>query len=98
MAEPIQESNPPTGPAPVTMPRATAAPLVLSLGMVLLAAGAVLGLAFLIAGAAVLVAGLGMWIGELLPGRGHVREAVEPAGLPRPVLARLEKVQQMRPG
>jgi hypothetical protein len=98
MPEPVQKSNVSTESPAVTMPRATAAPLVLSVGMVLLAAGAVLGLAFLIAGAVVLLAGLGIWIGELLPGRGHVREAVEPAGRPRPVLIRLEKVEQIRPG
>jgi hypothetical protein len=88
----------PPRPAAVTMPRATAAPVVLSLGLVFLAAGVALGLTFLLAGALVFLAGLGMWIGELLPGRGHVREAIEPAEISRPVPARLEQVEQMRPG
>jgi hypothetical protein len=96
--EALGASGGPPGPAAVTMPRATAAPVVLSLGLVLLAAGVLLGLAFLIAGAVVFLVGLGMWIGELLPGRGHVRETVEPAEFSRPVPARLEQVEQMRPG
>ena len=46
----------------VEMPRPTAAPLVLCLGLTLLAAGATLGLAFLVVGALVMVTGLGMWV------------------------------------
>ena len=46
----------------VEMPRPTASPLVLCLGLTLLAAGAMLGLAFLVVGALVLVTGLGMWV------------------------------------
>src|SRR5262249_62357077 len=96
--EALGVSERPPGPAAVTMPQATAAPVVLSLGLVLLAAGVPLGLAFLLAGAVVFLAGLGIWIGELLPGRGHVHEAVESAAFGRPVLARLEQVAQIRPG
>ena len=56
------------------MPRPTAAPLVLALGLSLLAAGVALGTAFLVVGVVVVVTGLGMWVAQLLPGRGHVRE------------------------
>ena len=81
------------------MPRPTAAPLVLCLGLTLLAAGATLGMAFMVVGALVLVTGLGMWLAQLLPGRGHLREArVEAARRPRPVTTRREGVEQLRPG
>jgi hypothetical protein len=67
------------------------------MGIVLLAAGAALGFAFLLAGAVVFIAGLGIWIGALLPGRGHIHESIETAE-PQPVPPRLEQVEQMRPG
>ena len=75
----------PAAPDSVEMPRPTAAPLVLALGMTLLAAGVALGTGFLVVGAVVVVAGLGIWIVQLLPGRGHVHEPlVEPARAPSP--------------
>src|SRR5262249_41246198 len=58
-------------PDSVEMPRPTAAPVVLALGMTLLAAGVALGTAFLVVGAVVVVTGLSIWIVQLLPGRGH---------------------------
>ena len=83
----------------IEMPRPTASPLVLCLGMMLLAAGAVLGLAFVAVGALIFVAGLGMWIAALQPGRGHLREArVEAALRPTPVTSRRESVEPLRPG
>ena len=67
------------------MPRPTVAPLVLALGMALLAAGVASARRFLVVGAVVVVAGLGLWIVQLLPGRGHVHEPlVEPARRPSP--------------
>ena len=70
-------------PDSVEMPRPTAAPLVLALGLALLAAGVALGPGFLVVGAVVVVAGLSIWIVQLLPGRGHVHESlVEPARAP----------------
>jgi len=83
----------------VEMPRPTVAPMVVSLGLVLLAAGAVLGLAFLIVGAVVLGIGLGLWIAQLLPGRGHEREPlVEPGRRSRPVTGMAGTVGQLREG
>lgn len=83
----------------VAMPRPTVAPLTLALGLALLAAGAPFGMAFLIAGAGVLVVGLGMWVAELLPGRGHFHEPlVEPEARPRRITAELAAVAQLRPG
>jgi hypothetical protein len=81
------------------MPRPTVAPLVLSLGIVLLAGGLALGIAFVIVGACVLVIGLGMWIVDLLPGRGHVQEAlVEPGKGPAPIAGEPGTVEQLLPG
>jgi hypothetical protein len=87
------------GPEVVEMPRPTAAPLVLALGITLVAAGVAFGAAFFVVGAAVFVAGLGIWIGQLLPGRGHAHEPLaEPSERPRPVAAAPGGVEQMRPG
>src|SRR5690242_6684316 len=85
-------SESPTIPDPgaesVDLPRPTAAPMVLSLGLTLLAAGAIAGAAYLAAGALVLACGLGLWVADLLPGRGHVHEPfVEPSLRPGGVRA-----------
>jgi hypothetical protein len=81
----------------IEMPRPTASPLVLCLGLTLLAAGSILGLAFLVVGALVLITGLGMWVSQLLPGRGHLHEARAELR-PMPVASRREGVEQLRPG
>ena len=81
------------------MPRPTVAPMMLALGLVLLAASAPFGLAFLLAGAGILITALGVWVGELLPGRGHCHEPlVEMASRPSPVTPQPETVEQLRPG
>jgi hypothetical protein len=83
----------------VEMPRPTAAPMILALGMVLLAAGAPFGVAFMIVGALVLMAGLGIWIGQLLPGRGHCYEPLAAlSGRPQSVQPELGTVAHLRPG
>jgi hypothetical protein len=77
MASEPQTFPPPEGPAAahaVEMPRPTAVPLVLALGMALLGAGVALGLLFLAVGALLVVTALSMWIVQLLPGRGHIHE------------------------
>jgi len=57
------------------------------------------GPAFLIVGATVLAAGLGIWITQLLPGRGHFHEAfVEPALRPRPVTGVAGTVDRLETG
>ena len=87
----------PAAPDSVEMPRPTAAPVVLAVGLTLLAAGVPFGAGFLVAGAALLIAGLGLWIGELLPGQGHVRESLgEP--LPRAVTPAPGGVERLREG
>jgi hypothetical protein len=97
--ETAPQSDPPAGPNTIEMPRPTAAPLVLSLGVAVLAAGAALGLAFLVVGAVVLVTGLAFWVTALLPGQGHFQEPrVEPAQRPGPVTTERQEVEQLEPG
>jgi hypothetical protein len=61
--------------------------------------GLATSLAFLVVGAVVLASGLGIWVMELLPGRGHEREPlVEPAVRPAPVQAAPGTVEQLQPG
>lgn len=85
-------------PASVEMPRPTASPLVLSLGITLLAAGVVLGPGFLVVGAVVVVTGLGIWIVQLLPGRGHVHESLAETASLAPVMAVPGRVEHLRQG
>ncbi len=84
------------------MPRPTVAPLVLAAGVTLLGAGIVFGVALMIVGAIVLAVGLGIWIGQLLPGQGHVREPrAQPADRalpPPPVLGAVEQLRAGMPG
>jgi hypothetical protein len=83
----------------VELPRPTAWPLVLSLGLALAAVGVVTGPAFLLVGGVVFAAGLVGWVGELLPGEGHIHEPlVEPALRPQPVSALAGTVEQLRAG
>jgi hypothetical protein len=102
MATDSPATPPPAGPAApdsVEMPRPTAAPLVLSLGMALGAAGVAFGPTLFVVGAVVVVAGLSLWIFQLLPGRGHVHESLaEPARRPRPVTGAPGRVEQLRHG
>jgi hypothetical protein len=68
-------------------------------GMAVLATGITCGLGFLVVGVVFLVAGLGIWIAQLLPGRGHVHEPLaEPARRPPPVIGVPGSVEQLRPG
>ena len=79
------------------MPRTTAWPIVLSLGVVLLALGVATDLTFSVVGGVLLVIGLVGWIAQLLPGRGHEHEALSEvkAG---PITARPGTVEQLKPG
>lgn len=87
------------GPGSVDMPRPTIAPLVLAMGLTLLAAGVPLGPVFVLVGAAVVITGAGMWVVQLLPGRGHIREPlVAPEDRPRPVTEAAVGVQHLWEG
>jgi hypothetical protein len=86
-------------PTSVAMPAPTVAPLVLALGIALAAIGVATSIAFVFVGGLLFVIALGMWIGRLLPGRGHCEEPlVEPALRPRPVIVAAGRVERMRRG
>lgn len=95
----MTETHPPTADDPhqgVELPAPTAAPLMLALGITLLAFGWATHLAFAIVGAVLFAFALGRWIVDLLPGRGH---AIEPlAAGPRLVVASLGTVGELRKG
>jgi hypothetical protein len=88
----------PAAPESVEMPRPTASPLVLALGITLLAAGVAFGTAFLVVGAVLVAVGLGFWIVQLLPGRGHAHESLVEAVRSQPVRAGSGGVEHLRPG
>ena len=95
----ISETQLSSNPDEIAMPRATIAPLTLSLGLAMLAVGVITSPAFLIVGAAIIVAGLGLWIANLLPGRGHVHEPLVPLSRrPRVVSGQLSAVEHLREG
>src|SRR4051794_37178865 len=84
---------------PVEMPRPTAWPMVAALGLAFALAGVATSPAILAVGAVILLAGVAGWVGQLLPGQGHVHEElVEPSRRPRPVTARPGTVQQLEAG
>jgi hypothetical protein len=86
-------------PGSVVMPRPTAAPLVLAVGLTLLGAGVALGPLFFVVGAVLLVTALSMWIGQLLAGGGHVHEPLaEPARRPQAAMGAPGGVERLRPG
>jgi hypothetical protein len=94
------EHQPDAGEPPsVEMPVATAWPLVMSVGVVLVAAGIVTSLAFSAVGAVLFLIGLGGWVREMLPGRGHAHEPLaELTKRARPVQSRPGTVEQMQAG
>ena len=87
--------QPPAGPT-VEMPKPTFAPLLLSIGLTLIAAGVATSPAFLVIGLLLFVLALANWIGELLPGRGHEHEPI--TGVPASVTARPGTVEELVPG
>ena len=57
------------------------------------------GPAFLVVGGVLLIVGLGLWIAQLLPGRGHLHEPlVEPCARPSPVQPAPGTVEQIAAG
>ena len=81
------------------MPAPTAWPLVLALGIALMAMGLATNLGFLFVGALVMLIGLGGWIGQLLPGQGHMHEPlVEPSRRPAATAQAPGTVDALRPG
>jgi hypothetical protein len=64
----------------VEMPRPTIAPLIVGLGTTLLLSGFALGPVLGLVGAVILIYGIVAWVASLLPGRGHMHEAITAAG------------------
>jgi hypothetical protein len=95
----MNESDATNDSSAIEMPKPTAAPLVLAAGIALAAMGVATSVAFLFVGVVVFVIGLGMWITQLLPGRGHAQEPrVEPSLRPKPIMSAPGEVAQLRHG
>jgi hypothetical protein len=97
MASEPQSERPAAADA-VEMPRPTAAPVVLALGLAILAAGVAFGQGFLIVGAVVVFVGLSLWIVQLLPGQGHIHERLAEPAPGRPVTGAPGRVEHLRAG
>jgi hypothetical protein len=83
----------------VMVPRPTVAPMVVALGLALVAAGVATNPAFIAVGAAMLIYGLVLWVAQLTPIRGEVDEPrVEPSRRPRPVIVKVGGVGHMHEG
>lgn len=83
----------------VELPRATSWPIVISLGITLMALGVATSHVFTVVGGVVFAAGIVGFIGQLLPGRGHEHEPlVEPAAQAKPAASRPGFVEQLKPG
>ncbi len=81
------------------MPRPTAWPIVLAVGITLAALGAATSKAFCAVGGVLFAIGLFGWISQFLAGRGHEHEnLVPPDERPRPPVAHVGAVQQLKPG
>lgn len=81
------------------MPRPTAGPLVLAVGIFLLAMGVVTSLMFAAVGVLVCVFGFWMWISHLIPGRGHLAEPVVALSeRPAPIPVDSGEVPKLREG
>jgi hypothetical protein len=86
-------------PDSVEMPTPTVWPIVMALGVTLLAAGVATNPALSAVGAVLFVIGLGGWVGQLMPGQGHAHEPfADPADRARPVAAKPGTVDQLGPG
>jgi uncharacterized membrane protein YagU involved in acid resistance len=85
--------------AEIEMPRATIAPLILSLGIAMLAAGTITSPVFLIVGGVIGIAGLSLWIVQLQPGHGHFHERFVPvAQRPSMISSRPSAVEHLQSG
>lgn len=80
----------------VEMPKPTVWPMVLSLGLTLIAAGIALSYAFSVIGGMLFFVALVGWMRDLLPGQGHEHEEI--GRLPDPIVPRPGTVAQLEPG
>jgi hypothetical protein len=88
--------------AEIEMPRATIAPLILSLGIAMLAVGTITSPVFLLVGGVIGIAGLSLWIVQLQPGHGYFRERFVPVSQRPSMISRrpsaVEYLQSGMPG
>jgi hypothetical protein len=85
--------------AEIEMPRATIAPLILSLGIAMVAVGTITSPAFLVVGGVIGIAGLGVWIAHLQPGHGRSHERFVPASQrPSMISSRPLSVEHLQSG
>ena len=83
----------------VELPQPTAAPLTTAVGLALASLGMAWGTPFIAAGGVLFFVGIGLWVGELLPGRGHLHEPlVAPEARPAKIAAPLGRVDRLREG
>lgn len=81
------------------MPRPTAWPMVLALGVTLISAGLVTNLVMSLLGCVFFVLGLWNWIGQLGTSAGHIAEPLAPLDQrPRPIVAMPGQVEEMKEG
>ncbi len=93
-----RESEPPDS-SEVEMPNPTMAPLVLSVGITLIAAGLATQEPLYVVGAVLLILGLCLWVTQLLPGQGHFHEErVPPDQRAQPIVGKTGLVDQLQPG
>jgi hypothetical protein len=92
-------THPPEDPHSVVMPGSTAWPMVISFGVGLMALGVATNLVLSLVGLVLVVLGMAGWIGQMLPGQGHVHEPRVDASLhPKPTEVSGGKVEQLQPG
>jgi hypothetical protein len=73
--------------------------MILALGLVVAAAGFAMSVVFLIVGLVIFAVGLIAWIGDLLPGRGHMHEPVAaPEFQPKPIVPSQGAVERLKSG
>ncbi|QDU63870.1 hypothetical protein Pan216_47510 [Planctomycetes bacterium Pan216] len=83
----------------VELPGPTAWPLVLSVGLIMVAFGILTNISFSFLGIIMALVGIVGWVTEILPGRGHIHEELRPEELrPKPVKRADVDVIPMAPG
>jgi hypothetical protein len=94
------QPNPPADNRPrrIEMPAPTVWPMVLALGVTVMAAGLVSNWVITAYGGALFVLALGGWISQLLPGQGHEEEVMVPAGERARPVHPPRPVEPLRPG
>lgn len=93
--------SPPAGAAPATveMPAPTSSPLLLAAGLGLLGLGLATSYAIAVVGLLLFAFALTRWVGQMLPGKGHVAEPlVDPALRAKPPASRYRVVELLESG